>query len=73
MKRNTLRWFGHIKRMKNEKFVKNVFVIETEGLDRINRPIGRWEDRVWEYMHERGNGRGERLVQAKKKCLDREM
>ncbi len=41
MKRNTLRWFGHIERMNSEEFVKKVYVNEIEGPSRRGRPLGR--------------------------------
>ncbi len=31
VKRNTLRWFGHIERMGNEEFVKKVYMSSAEG------------------------------------------
>ncbi len=65
VERNTLRWFGHIDRMKNENWEK-MYMSETESPNRKGRPPGRWKDRVGEYMSERG------LEQAKRKCLDKE-
>ncbi len=41
-----------------------------EGRSRRGRPLGRWRDRVKEYMCERGASRG--LDQAGRECLDRE-
>ena len=62
VKRNTLRWFGHIEGMRNEEFVNKVYMIESVGPDSRGRPPGRWRDRVREYMCERastgGQGRG---------------
>ncbi len=46
VKRNTLRWFGHIERIKSEEFVKKLYVSETEGSSRRGRPLERWKDRV---------------------------
>ncbi len=46
IKRNTLRWFGHIERMNSEEFVKQVYVSEIEGPGRRGRPLGRWKDGV---------------------------
>ncbi len=57
MKRNTLRWFGHIERMRSEGFVKKVYVSEIEGQSRRRRPHGGWKDRIKEYMSERGAAR----------------
>ena len=41
VKRNTLRWFGHMERMKSEEFVKKVYVSDLEGSDQRGRPLGR--------------------------------
>ncbi len=70
VKRSTLRWFGHIERMGNEEFVK-VYLGSVEGTNRKGRPLGRWEDRVKEYVSERGV-RGKRLEWARRECMDRE-
>ncbi len=49
VKRSTLRWFGHVDRMENEKFV-NVYLSSFEGPSRRGRPLVRWEDRLKEYV-----------------------
>ncbi len=54
VKRSTLRWFGHIERMENKEFVKKVYRSSVEGPNRRGRPLGRWEDKVKEYLSERG-------------------
>ncbi len=69
--RNTLRWFGHIEGMGNEEFVKKVYLSRVGGTNRPGRPLGRWKDRVKEYVNERGvreNG----LEWARRECMDRE-
>ncbi len=43
-----------IESMENEEFVKKVYLSNVEGPDRRRRLLGRWEDRVKEYMSERG-------------------
>ncbi len=63
VKRNMLRWFGHIERMGSEEFVKKVYMSESMGSNSRGKPLGRWRDRVKE-----GGG----LDQAKRECLDRE-
>ncbi len=68
MKRSALRWFGHIERMGYEEFVKKVYLGSIEGTNRRGRPLGRWEDRVKEYVSERGNG----LEWARREGMDRE-
>ncbi len=57
--------------MENEEFVKKVELSSVEGPNRKGRPLGRWEDRVEEYVSERvvrGNG----LEWARRECMDRE-
>ncbi len=54
MKRSSLRLFGHTERMGNEEFVKKVYLSSVEGPSRRGRLLGRWEDRVKEYVGERG-------------------
>ncbi len=41
------------------------------GPNSRGRSLGRWRDRVKEYMCERGATRGGGLDQAKRECLDR--
>ncbi len=71
VKRSTLRWFGHTERMGNEEFVKKVYLSSVEGTNRRARPLGRWEDRVREYVSEKGM-RGNALEWASRECMDRE-
>ncbi len=71
VKRGTLRWFGHIERMEHEEFVKKVYQSNVEGPNRRRRPLGRWEDKVKEYVSERG-ARGYGLAWARRECMDRE-
>ncbi len=42
-----------------------------EGTNRRGRFLVRWEDRVWEYVNERGV-RGNVLDWARRECMDRE-
>ncbi len=48
-KNSTLRWFGHTDRMVSEE---EVYVSKTVGPNSRGRPLGRWRDRVKEYMRE---------------------
>ncbi len=41
VKRNTLRWFGHIERMKSEEFVKGEYVRESMGPNSRGKLLGR--------------------------------
>ncbi len=73
VKRNTLRWFGHIERMNSEEFVKKMNGSETEcSTSPRGRPLGRRKDKVEEYMSERGGTRGGGLEQIRRECLNRE-
>ncbi len=47
-----MRWFRHIERMENEEFPK-VYLSSVESPNRRGRPLGRWEDRVKDYVSER--------------------
>ncbi len=44
--------------MGSEKFVKKVYVSDTEGPNSRGRPPGRWRNSLKEYMCERGVTRG---------------
>ncbi len=50
VKRITLRWVSHTLRMGNEELVKKVYLSKVEGSNR--RPLGRWKDRLKEYVSE---------------------
>ncbi len=47
---STLRWCGHTERLKNEEFVKKMYLSNAEGINRRGRPLGRLEDRLKEYV-----------------------
>ncbi len=72
VKRSTLRWFSHIERMENEEFVKKVYLSSVENPNRRGRPLGRWEDRVKEYVSERGV-RGHGLEWEGRECMEVEV
>ncbi len=72
VKRNTLRWFGYIKRMKSKEFVKKVYVSEIVDPSSRGRAPGGWKDRVKEYICERDATRRGRFEQARRERLDRE-
>ncbi len=44
---------------------------EIKGPSRRGRPLGRWKDRLKEYMSEGGANRGRGFEQTKRECLDR--
>ncbi len=60
-----------LERMENEEFVKNVYLSSVEGPNRRERPLGRWKDKMKEYVSERGV-RGNGLERARRKYMDRE-
>ncbi len=51
VRRNTLRWSGHVERMKHDELVKKVYVSEVKVHNRRGRPLGRWVNGVKEYVH----------------------
>ncbi len=53
VKGNTLKWSGCVERMGSEEFVK-VYDSELEGPNNRGRPLGRWKDRMQEYLGDRG-------------------
>ncbi len=57
--------------MGNEEFVNKMYLGSVEGMNRKGRPIGRWKDRVKEYVSERGVW-GNGLERARRECMDRE-
>ncbi len=67
VKRNPLKWFGHVERMVSEEFVK-VHKCELKDPNRRGRPLGRWKDKVEEYLGERKLGE----VLMKGDCLNKQ-
>ncbi len=57
--------------MKNEDFVKKVYWSSVEDSNRRRKSLGRRDDRVKEYVSERGL-RGNELEWARRECMDRE-
>ncbi len=64
VKQTTLRWYGHVMRM------KRVYESTIEGRGVRGRPPGKWINRVEEYWRGRVGGRD--LKCAGKDCLNRE-
>ena len=69
---NSLRWFGHIERMKNEEFVKKVYMSELEDANRRGTPLGRWKDGVKECLNKRGVGGEVGIERPWRECINRE-
>ncbi len=65
VKRQALRWFGHVERMEEGKMSKRVYVSETEGGSVRGCPPVKWRDRVQKYVRERGEGSLRNLEQAR--------
>lgn len=72
VKRQTLKWFGHMERMEESKMTRRVYVSEIEGGNIRGRPPVKWRDRVQEYVRERGERSLRNLEQSRRECQDRE-
>ncbi len=67
IKKNILKRSGHGERMGSGEFAK-VYESEFKGPNRRGRPLGRWKDRVEEYLGQRGiNGKGV-FEQERREC-----
>lgn len=51
---NILRWYGHVRRMDDDRIVKRIYESECKGKRRRGRPCKRWIDSVNECLSERG-------------------
>ena len=62
-----LRWFGHVKRMENDRIAKRVYVGERAGSRSVDRLRKRWIDTVKECSKKRGLAikQARRMVQDK--------
>ncbi len=58
--------------MNSEDIVKKVYLSGIKSPSRRGRQLGRWKDKVREYMSERGATRGGGLEQARREFLERE-
>merc|ERR1712002_564159 len=54
MDQGVLRWFGHVKRMGNERLVKRVYDSEVRDVRRIKRPRKSWMNGVNETLKRKG-------------------
>ncbi len=72
VKRQTLKWFGHMERMEESEMMRRVYVGEIEGGNVRGQPPVKWRDSVQEYVRERGKGSLRNLEQARRECQDRE-
>jgi len=54
VERNTLRWFGHMERMTDDRLTKRVYESVVEGRGRRGRPRMRWKDGVKKCLSDSG-------------------
>lgn len=54
IKRNQLRWYGHLMRMEDNRVAKLVYEARTEGKRRRGRPRRTWEEEIRESLQEKG-------------------
>ncbi len=71
VKRNTLRWSSHRERIKSEEIVKEAYVSKLEGSNLRGMTLGRWKDKVMDYMCERDKVRGSGFRWIMRACLVR--
>ncbi len=72
VKRQTLKWFGHMEGMEESKMTRRVYANEINGGNVRGRPPVKWRDRVQKYVREKGEGSSRNLEQARGECQDRE-
>ncbi len=65
VKRQTLKWSGHVERMEEGNMTKRVYVSEIKGGNVRGRLPVKWRDRVQEYVTERSEGSLRSLEQAR--------
>ena len=71
VKRNALRWYGHVRRMPEERMTKKVYQSEVSGMYGRGRPPVTWEGRIEQYLGERLSGGMRGIEVAKLACTDR--
>ena len=54
IERGQLRWFGHVKRMENDRYPRKFLEWQPEGTRPVGRPKKRWRENVDSAMHRRG-------------------
>ena len=71
VKRSTLRWFGHLERMDNDRLTKRVYSSSVPGHNARGRPPLTWEGKVSEYVRERACDGVRGVEHAREVCVDR--
>ena len=56
VKRNSLRWYGHVRRMTEERLTKRVYQSSVSGVAGRGRPPVTWENKIEQYLKERVGG-----------------
>ncbi len=72
VKRQMLKWFGHMGRMEEGKMTRKVYMSEIGGGNVRGQPPVIWRDRVQEFVRENSEGSLRNLEQARRECQDRE-
>ena len=62
IKRNVLKWFGHVEKMGMERLIKRVYRANVEGTRGRGRPQRRWKYEVKDLLLGRGLSEGEGMV-----------
>jgi len=71
VKCNTLRWFGHLDRMGESEMTRRIYKGGVDAAGVRERSPGKWEDRLLEYVRERGDKRLRGIESARVECMDR--
>lgn len=72
IKRSTLRWYGHVQRMDEDRMPRKIYGSQVSGTASSGRPPMVWEKKVEKYIEEKlpRSGRGI-VARAKEACLDK--
>ena len=65
---NQLRWFGHVKRMNDERIAKSVYNAKTQGKRPRGRPRRKWDEDIKEALQKRNLS----FIEGSRKCQNRE-
>ncbi len=67
VKHSTLRWFGYLERMGGDEMTKRIYKSGVDAVGKRGRPPIKCEDRVLEYLRERGD---RRLIGMESGCCE---
>merc|ERR1719391_468942 len=71
VKRSALRWFGHVQRMEENVLARKTHASSVEGRGVRGRPPASWDNRVEEYLSERGLNGVIGMRRARERCKDK--